>query len=453
MNTARGVANNEEESDTASLASSGSLTDITGLTNRLLGPSATYPPDAGIYAECHLLAPSVACLATANQKACSDLRNDSNDASNDSEDGSGWLAPPSSDSLLSSSEAVASNSASSSMPPSRLDGKAAREALQRYVADRHGVRGPDCLCGAGRAAAAMELRGLHHGCSVAYRCELLVERRRLQWRCLPYTDEDGSKRQVVLDADGGAARPESPWDIVVPGGELDDERLKHWLEGKATVAVPGTESIRSCGYCRGRGRIQCSDCRSGGKPPQPCPACGSDSKKKPSTDDSAFCSFCGGTTGFLRCSRCSSNGTYVCPLCEGRRRLVWHLELYVVWQRRGETRLAEASIVIDDPQFLGLRLSQFGSEIYRDEARRLAPLTPDRCADDRARRFSRELLPALLQHQSALGRVLAMRHSVSASSVTAVDWELSGRRGRFYVYGTDRRVHFPDYPGRVCQIL
>jgi len=61
-----------------------------------------------------------------------------------------------------------------------------------------------------------------------------------------------------------------------------------------------------------------------------------------------------------------------------------------------------------------------------------------------------------IQHENECEKILEQRHQIKAIPIAMTDWEYKKKNGKFYVYGNERRVYFPKYPGnylRCCTLL
>jgi hypothetical protein len=60
------------------------------------------------------------------------------------------------------------------------------------------------------------------------------------------------------------------------------------------------------------------------------------------------------------------------------------------------------------------------------------------------------------QHENECEKILEQRHQIKVMPIAMIDWEYKKKSGKFYVYGNERRVYFPKYPGnylRYCSLL
>lgn len=292
-----------------------------------------------------------------------------------------------------------------------------RAALLKYVNSK--------ACWRSGAAEAMSISNLKLTNAFIYRCEMFVEVRKVKWV------SEGYKKGQRFDPPAAGVAP-MPWDMEM-------QPKQRWKEEKRKAEVPYTASVRKCWYCKGKGQVRCRDCK--GRAHFPCDNCAGGGTVAGAEGDVA-CWMCGGS-GHRACNRCRGAGKYKCKTCSGHKKLKWSVRNHTKWEAHKEDKIHEETALPDK-----LVSEVQGQEMFRDEGQVLLPLTefPEQCIV----KFSKELLPAMSAKYSKEGRILAMRHTVLATPVTEVDWKFEDQSGKFFVYGLDRKVYFPDYPQQCC---
>lgn len=187
-----------------------------------------------------------------------------------------------------------------------------------------------------------------------------VDRRTLEARKKPYEGEALPRRRYNHMGEINA------WDHE--GCMCDD-----FEEGQGTFVIDGSQQVKTCYSCGGKGRHTCGKC--GGKGRITCPSCGGRKSSKcstcggrgrerrtcsncggtgtyfnHSTNSRQTCSHCGGSgekiqkcsscggsgkricstcsgTGEVGCSNCSGKGYITCETCEGKGRLLHYVEM------------------------------------------------------------------------------------------------------------------------------
>ncbi|PAA49174.1 hypothetical protein BOX15_Mlig027209g2 [Macrostomum lignano] len=299
----------------------------------------------------------------------------------------------------------------------RLDGKSVRDALLKYVQSQS--------CWRTGAAESMELSDLKLNSAIVYRCEMFVEERKVKWKSTGYKKGDS------IDPPKAGSAP-MPW-------ELEMKPSNQWKEDKLKKEVPHTCSVRKCWYCKGKGKVRCRECK--GKEFFACDHC-SGSGEQEGPEGPQPCGICSGS-GQRACGRCHGHGNYKCKTCDGHKKLKWYVQNQTKWETHSEDKIHEETALPDH-----LVSEVKGQEVYCDENAVLVPLSD--FPEEHIQKFSKELLPAMIAKYKKDGRILAMRHKVLVTPVTEVSWKFDGHGGKFFVYGLDRKVYFPDYPQQCC---
>jgi hypothetical protein len=96
-----------------------------------------------------------------------------------------------------------------------------------------------------------------------------------------------------------------------------------------------------------------------------------------------------------------------------------------------------------------------GEIAFNEHSKTVSPVTnfPDVAVITATRRLNDE---HRIRHQNECEKILEQRHQIKVMPIAMIDWEYKKKNGKFYVYGKERRVYFPNYPGncfRYCTLL
>uniref|UniRef100_A0A8C4Q6L0 Ssu-2 homolog, related sequence 1 n=1 Tax=Eptatretus burgeri TaxID=7764 RepID=A0A8C4Q6L0_EPTBU len=344
-----------------------------------------------------------------------------------------------------------------------------KEALLEYVSGK--------CCYSQKPVTELEFSDIKQLNTYRYHLETFTEQRSTAWESEPF---DGMPENIIGPAP-------LPWSIAVDIPVM-------FAENEKKIPVPNTSSVKPCHNCLGMCRRPCSKCNAMGR--VECSWCHGNGQQF----DEA-CSHCSGQ-GQKRCETCNGNGQCPCKECKAKGQLKYFIMLTVTWKNITldfveETRSGFSTELLKHAD---------GQEIFHDEQPMCCNLHPDEAAliwkeetqtqeeatrpinsvssphsrlpegttpvldnpvTERSKvqpldRFPNESIrnqsqAALSDHLTRIqtSRIVRQKHIVDLIPLTKFIYELKGKTHEFYVYGTERKVYAPDYPGncKCCVIL
>uniref|UniRef100_A0A8C4Q6J0 Ssu-2 homolog, related sequence 1 n=1 Tax=Eptatretus burgeri TaxID=7764 RepID=A0A8C4Q6J0_EPTBU len=290
-----------------------------------------------------------------------------------------------------------------------------KEALLEYVSGK--------CCYSQKPVTELEFSDIKQLNTYRYHLETFTEQRSTAWESEPF---DGMPENIIGPAP-------LPWSIAVDIPVM-------FAENEKKIPVPNTSSVKPCHNCLGMCRRPCSKCNAMGR--VECSWCHGNGQQF----DEA-CSHCSGQ-GQKRCETCNGNGQCPCKECKAKGQLKYFIMLTVTWKNITldfveETRSGFSTELLKHAD---------GQEIFHDEQPMVQPL--DRFPNESIRNQSQA---ALSDHLTRIqtSRIVRQKHIVDLIPLTKFIYELKGKTHEFYVYGTERKVYAPDYPGncKCCVIL
>ncbi|KAI0224419.1 hypothetical protein LSAT2_024583 [Lamellibrachia satsuma] len=202
--------------------------------------------------------------------------------------------------------------------------------------------------------------------------------------------------------------------------------------------------LQRCGACDGRGCERCWRCRGCGQ--IRCRHCGGDGVIiiRPGAGDNVLqdkCLVCRGD-GQKRCSTCEGEGAITCKSCDGYGRLKCFIQLTVTFVTHVDDYVVEETAMPDE-------LIQNVGEMTVFE-QNLPQIWPIATYSNAEINENSQRLVDLHKRAFPNERQLRQRHHLSAVPVTEVHYEWHDGKGRYYVFGQERKVHAPDYPQQCC---
>lgn len=265
-------------------------------------------------------------------------------------------------------------------------------------------------------------------------------------------------RGGAVDGPERGAAPD-PWAVELA-------RPPVWTAERRELPLPHTEEVRECGDCGGDGRVRCSSC--GGDGRVACSWCGgsgsvtrtrtvtsTDANGHTTTSTESYSESCSCIGGTVTCSSCGGDGRVTCGSCEGEGRLVHFVRLDVVWRQHVTRQVLEKTDLPDNlvPKARGVAVVDeeaprveaaaggAGPGPYREGGGRVNPEV-NAAANEL---IAGHVFPAAVRphRQRLLVRAVPVYEARYA-------WRDGGRR--FWVFGTDRKVHAPEFPVSVGRI-
>jgi len=292
----------------------------------------------------------------------------------------------------------------------------AHDALMEFV-------GEHCCYGKG-AARDMEIKDMKHSSAYHYKLESFTETRTFNWHQEPYTGQ-------VIDGPMNGRAP-GPWEMQV-------QQPAPFAPTTLYQEIPHTASVQLCNYCHGTGHNRCKQCHGMGI--DDCTSCSGSGHTHNAEGQRQTCLFCNGL-GYKNCITCHGRGRVTCHTCKGHGKLKVYLRLKVEWEIKLGQHVLERT---DLPDELITQVS--GTTIFAQEFPRVFPLTSF---------FEPEINQAsqsLVNYHagfSQTGILHRQRHDLRSVPVNEVHCIWKDKPYRFWVYGTDHRVHYPDYPQQCC---
>lgn len=319
----------------------------------------------------------------------------------------------------------------------------ARDALERWVRTtgwrRRGL------------AARLEVVAFRDVGAFDVTLESLTEERTVSEASRPYRGESVDGASLGAPPDASEIRVAAPSDLT---------------NGSHVGAIPHTEEVRTCARCEGRGETSCDQCAGTGR--VRCTTCGGDGRvvrAKPATRyvDGRMktrvemgpepCVSCGGD-GLVRCVACGLDGIATCRECDGQKQVVSFQQLRVVWKCHVARRVLEQTALPDD------LLRNASGELAYEETEPAIDVVHDggggpfRGARTRVNALVNDAINELLVSQQPPpgARLLKQRVIVRSVPVDEVTYRWAGATRAFWVYGTERWVHAPDFPVSIVRV-
>ncbi|XP_070824044.1 protein SSUH2 homolog isoform X1 [Chaetodon trifascialis] len=254
-----------------------------------------------------------------------------------------------------------------------------------------------------------------------YRLETFTETRSTEWSQEPYHGQS---------VDAFAQTPPGPWDIPAQAPSF-------FMDGKQSVKVPYTSSVKPCHVCVGIGRKPCKDCAGAGN--KVCWVCNGSGFRH----GEDRCNHCNGR-GRENCSHCNGQGSKQCDTCRGKQQLLVYIKLTVKWTNNIDHYVVEQSS--------GLQVDNLskvsGKELFRDSQYMVYPVMgfPDPTVVSASQRLVNE-------HQgkfSQTSRILQQRQTIELIPVTKVTYSWKGKSHLYFVYGNEFKVSADNYPATCC---
>uniref|UniRef100_A0A667ZT53 Ssu-2 homolog, related sequence 1 n=2 Tax=Myripristis murdjan TaxID=586833 RepID=A0A667ZT53_9TELE len=289
----------------------------------------------------------------------------------------------------------------------------AREAFVLFASNK-------CCYSSGPAKDGV-ITGMEAFNTYRYRLETFTESRSTEWSQEPYRGQS---------VDAFSQPPPGPWDIPAktPG---------FFQDGKQSIRVPYTSSVKTCHVCLGMGKRPCSECAGAGN--KVCWVCNGSGYRL--SDDR--CSHCNGR-GRENCSHCHGQGSKQCSTCHGKQQLLTYINLTVKWTNNQDSYVVE--------QQSGLQVDNLskvsGKELFRDSQYLVYPVMgfPDPSVVRAAERLVNE-------HQgkySRTSRILQQRQTIELIPITKVTYSWKGNSHIYFVYGNEFKVSADNYPATCC---
>lgn len=298
-----------------------------------------------------------------------------------------------------------------------------RQALMDHVYSH-------CCCG-NHAAQEMDFDDITATFAYKYTLESYTESRSLsEVKSLHIMGE-------ILDY----TKPELPscWDIRVPAPS------KLFVDSTLNMAIPSTAYLKRCDKCDGTGFCECPECSGLGK--DLCNKCNGDGFKR-ELGDNRLCSWCNGRgTDTFNCSACNGHRTTSCKKCDTQGFIKYITQLSV--KRKNRMR----HFVVGVPGLPGnLVQDATGTVVFTEQSEKVDPITN---FPEQSIKSASVSLIGEQESASSNQRILMQRHVITRTPVTKVYYTWRNQSSWFFVYGTEDKVHAPDYPRgcNCCSIL
>ncbi|XP_067907542.1 protein SSUH2 homolog [Heterodontus francisci] len=294
----------------------------------------------------------------------------------------------------------------------------ARQALIKYASDH--------VTYSSRPAEEMVFKELKPYNMYRYRLDTFTESRSPEWKSEPYHS------QIVDNYSFGPPPP--PWEVAV-------DIPKMFEKSKKKVQVPHTASVKGCHRCMAMGKVPCDKCAQTGR--VKCWVCSGKGSRFGGDDR---CNHCMGS-GIESCKSCSGYGCQTCNVCQGRGQLFFYIQLTVKWENNTFEHVVEQQC-----GFPTKTLSKVtGEKLFTDQQFQVYPVMG--LPDPRINQVSQQ---GIQEHWAQFGktsRIIQQRHTVELIPVTEVHFQWKRKDYSYFVYGTENKVHAPDYPGKNCTIM
>ncbi|XP_078270541.1 uncharacterized protein LOC144601891 [Rhinoraja longicauda] len=199
--------------------------------------------------------------------------------------------------------------------------------------------------------------------------------------------------------------------------------------------------ISGCQRCMARGKFPCDNCLQTGR--VKCRMC--DGKGSSFGNDSR-CNHCMGN-GIESCRSCSGYGQQKCNVCGGKCQLFFYIQLTVKWENNKFEQIIDQQC-----DFPIQKLNKVtGKELFSDQHFQVYPIVG--FPEPRINQVSQQ---GLQEHWTQFGktsRIIQQRHAVELIPVTKVHFQWKNEEHSYFVFGTENKVHAPEYPGKKCTIM
>ncbi|XP_041933799.1 protein SSUH2 homolog [Alosa sapidissima] len=214
-----------------------------------------------------------------------------------------------------------------------------------------------------------------------------------------------------------------PWKVAVSPVKMFSNQVCHYR-------LINTDQHRGCQYCQEQQWVTCSRC--GGVGQKPCAMC-----KIHQGPQSKQCSHCHGKRQ-VSCAACMALGRVCCRMCVGKGHLCYFKELRVEYRTHMENRLLTGCGVPEKKL-----LKAAGDVVHASIGTTVRPLSQFSVPE--VNDVSQQMVEASHRRWPHC-KVIQQRHLLKAIPVTFAQYYWKGETGGFYIYGTDNRVYWPDYP-------
>ncbi|XP_038666699.1 protein SSUH2 homolog isoform X1 [Scyliorhinus canicula] len=292
----------------------------------------------------------------------------------------------------------------------------ARQALIKYASDH--------VTYSSRPAEEMVLKEFKPYSMYRYCLESFTESRSPEWKSEPY------QNQII---DNYGYPPPPPWEVAV-------DVPKMFEKNKKKVKVPHTASVKGCHRCMAMGKVPCNKCLQTGR--MKCWIC---SGKGFRLGDER-CNHCMGS-GIQSCKNCSGLGCQKCNECQGRGQLFFYIQLTVKWENNKFEHIVEQQCGFPTERFSKVT----GLKLFHDQQIQVYPIMD--FPDSRIQQVSKQ---GIQEHWTQFGktsRIIQQRHTIELIPVTEVHFQWKRKDYSYFVYGTENKVHAPEYPGKNCTIM
>lgn len=162
---------------------------------------------------------------------------------------------------------------------------------------------------------------------------------------------------------------------------------------------------------------------------------------QPPSYDEVRCQPCNGS-GKVRCDQCAASGAKPCHVCNGNQNIKWYLQIVVSFINHSEYYCKDKSELPDE-----LLKTVRGEDLCRDEGISLEPILD--CDNQDMLENTKRMIG---KSNTAYGQELRVfqRHVLHCITCAEVKFSHKGKDYKFYVFGNEKKVHFPDYPGGPC---
>ncbi|MBN3288301.1 SSUH2 protein, partial [Polyodon spathula] len=289
----------------------------------------------------------------------------------------------------------------------------AKDAFIEYASSK--------CCYSSRPAKELVFTDLQAHDTYRYRLETFVESRTTEWASVPYTGQ-------VVDSYGSCVP--APWDIAVQVPAM-------FQNGKRTIQVPHTSSVKGCHNCLALGKSACQKCIASGW--MQCWVCNGSGSRMSNNR----CSHCNGV-GRVRCTECSGRGSKTCHTCTGKGQLLFFINLIVEWKNHIFEFVPDKRSGFPVDQISKVT----GELLFTDTQYLVYPVVsfPDNAINQASQRAVRE-------HQAQFvttSRILQQRQSIELIPVTRVHYTWKEKTYIYFVYGAEHKVYTDDYPAKCC---
>jgi len=235
-------------------------------------------------------------------------------------------------------------------------------------------------------------------------------------------------------------QPPAPWDIPIqPTGHFTPVTLKS--EVPHTASVIGCNKCFSQGYircwhCHGRGMRRCISCHGSGR--RQTTRHGADGERYTEWES---CFSCHGR-GMKSCHTCHSSGMVQCTKCEGYRMLKSAIQLTTTFAIESDDYAFERTAMPDE-----LIKTVSGKTVFEQSAQRVGPIIGYKIQE-----INEKSGEFVQKHATAFPtkRILYQRQQLRAIPVTQIQGKWKDEKIVFWIYGDERKVHFPNYPNQCC---